>query len=165
MHACRYAVAFSSKLKENMLMPVELFGEQWVLFRDENGAVACIYDECAHRACPLSLGTIKDGHVQCPYHGWTFNQQGKCVKMPSTVFCKGIEVAHLPTVEQDGFVWVWPGDSQPVAIPENTLPPKHFTLHAEIEVCQQLNQTFCGHFTCTCSSLTTVSNTRCNGQC
>ena len=34
----------------------ELFGEPWVLFRDEKGAAACVKDECAHRACPLSLG-------------------------------------------------------------------------------------------------------------
>ena len=41
-----------------MLIPVELFGEPWVLFRDADGAAACVKDECAHRACPLSLGKV-----------------------------------------------------------------------------------------------------------
>ncbi len=41
-------------------MPFELFGEPWVLFRDEKGLPACIRDECAHRACPLSLGKVGD---------------------------------------------------------------------------------------------------------
>jgi Rieske [2Fe-2S] domain len=45
-------------------VPVELFGESWVLFRDEVGGASCVYDECAHRACPLSLGTIEDGQVR-----------------------------------------------------------------------------------------------------
>lgn len=131
---CRYAIMFTSKLKDDMLIPIELFGEQWVLFRDENGNAACVMDECAHRACPLSLGTVENGQVSCPYHGWTFNSSGECTKMPSTVQCRGVEVAHLPTVERDGFVWVWPGDAEPVAVPDNTLPPSGFTLHSEIEV-------------------------------
>lgn len=41
--------------------------QMWVLFRDENGAAACVRDECAHRACPLSLGSVVDGRLQCPY--------------------------------------------------------------------------------------------------
>lgn len=54
--------------------------------------------------------------------------------MPSTNACRGVQVSHLPTVERDGFVWVWPGDAEPVAVPDNTLPPSGFTLHSEIEV-------------------------------
>ena len=41
--------------------------QMWVLFRDENGAAACVKDECAHRACPLSLGAVVAGRLQCPY--------------------------------------------------------------------------------------------------
>ena len=51
------------------MVPIDLFGEPWVLFRDESGAAACVRDECAHRACPLSLGRVIDGRVQCAYHG------------------------------------------------------------------------------------------------
>lgn len=61
---CRYPVAFVSKLKVDTLVPLELFGETWVLFRDETGAAACVYDQCAHRACPLSLGTVENGQVR-----------------------------------------------------------------------------------------------------
>jgi chlorophyllide a oxygenase len=131
---CRYAAAFSSKLKSDTLVPIELFGQPWVLFRDQKGHAACVRDECAHRACPLSAGSVVEGQVQCPYHGWTFNSQGECTKMPSTVQCKGVKVSHLQTVERDGLVWIWPGDGKPVDVPSNTLPPGSFTLHSEIEV-------------------------------
>lgn len=47
------------KLAADKLIPFELLGEPWVLFRDETGAAACVKDECAHRACPLSLGTVR----------------------------------------------------------------------------------------------------------
>ena len=130
----RYPVAFTRKLPADTLVPIELFGESWVLFRDDAGAAACVYDECAHRACPLSLGTVVEGEVKCPYHGWQFNAGGECTKMPSTVQCKGIQVAHLPVEEKDGFVWVWPGGAAPVPVPDSSAPPAGFTLHAEIEV-------------------------------
>lgn len=58
----------------------------YLLFRDASGAVACIKDQCAHRACPLSSGKIVDGCAQCPYHGWQYDGAGGCVSMPSTVF-------------------------------------------------------------------------------
>ena len=59
-----YPVAFSSKLPGDTLVPFDLFGQAWVLFRDGRGVAACVRDQCAHRACPLSLGRVVDGKVQ-----------------------------------------------------------------------------------------------------
>jgi len=86
---------FSSALGPQSVLEMESAGQPWVLFRDIQGGAACIKDECAHRACPLSLvrpracacacassvqaggseacawlqGKAVGGHVQCPYHG------------------------------------------------------------------------------------------------
>ena len=49
------------------MIPFDLFGQAWVLFRDQDGKPACILDECAHRACPLSVGRVVDGQAECPY--------------------------------------------------------------------------------------------------
>lgn len=95
------------------MMAFELFGEPWVMFRDERGQPACIRDSCAHRSCPLSIGKVVEGRVQCPYHGWEFDGDGMCTKMPSTTFCRNVAVTALPVAEKDGFVWVWPGDAMP----------------------------------------------------
>lgn len=50
-----FPVAFSSQLKGDEMVAMELFGEPWVMFRDAQGLAACVKDACAHRACPLSL--------------------------------------------------------------------------------------------------------------
>ncbi|KAK9829387.1 hypothetical protein WJX72_005532 [[Myrmecia] bisecta] len=71
-----YPAEFSSRLEKDTLVPLELFGQPWVLFRDQQGKAACVRDECAHRACPLSLGSIVDGQIQCPYHGWQYSGLG-----------------------------------------------------------------------------------------
>lgn len=45
---------------------------------------------------------VVDGQVQCPYHGWEYNKEGECTKMPSTAFCGGVRVSALPCLEKDG---------------------------------------------------------------
>jgi len=105
-----------------------------VLFRDENGKPACVKDECAHRACPLSLGKVVEGKVECAYHGWQFAADGACTKMPSTTHCPNVAVSALPCVEKDGFVWVWPGEGEPPQVPSVTLPPPGYDIHAEIMI-------------------------------
>lgn len=128
-----YPIQFTSKMKPDVLEPIELFGETWVLFRDAEGKAACIRDECAHRACPLSLGTINEGRVTCAYHGWEFNGQGMCEKMPSTPMCKGVGVRALQVVEKDGLVFVWTGEGQEpdIEVPDLN-PPEGYTIHSEI---------------------------------
>jgi chlorophyllide a oxygenase len=129
-----YPAEFSSKLGKDILIPLELFGEPWVLFRDERGSPSCIRDQCAHRACPLSIGKVVDGQVECAYHGWQFRGDGECIKMPSTQQCRNVAVAALPCIEKDGFIWVWPGEEAPEKVPDFTLPPPGYQIHAEITV-------------------------------
>lgn len=87
-----------------------------MLFRSAEGEASCVRDECAHRACPLSLGSVDDGKIVCPYHGWQYDSQGNCTHMPSTAQRKGVVLDSLTVSERDGFVWVWPGDGIPTEV-------------------------------------------------
>ena len=50
-------------------IPIDCFEEPWVLFRGMDGKPGCVQNTCAHRACPLDLGSVNEGRVRCPYHG------------------------------------------------------------------------------------------------
>lgn len=129
-----YAVAFSAKVGPADLKPFDLFDQAWLLFRDQEGRIACIRDQCAHRACPLSLGTRVDGTVQCGYHGWRYDTQGTCVHMPSC-HLRQIAIGSLPCLEAGGLIWVWPGQAPPTAHPQGVpTVPDGFQIHAELEV-------------------------------
>lgn len=39
-------------------------------------------DRCPHRNAPLSKGCVKEGQVQCPYHGWRFDPHGQVTDIP-----------------------------------------------------------------------------------
>jgi phenylpropionate dioxygenase-like ring-hydroxylating dioxygenase large terminal subunit len=99
---------------------VRLLGRDLVLWRGPDDAVVAAPDRCPHREAPLSLGTVTNGCLQCPYHGWTFGVGGTCVLVPSSGQGRKVPpAAHLATCrveERYGLVWVCPGD------PVSTIP-------------------------------------------
>jgi phenylpropionate dioxygenase-like ring-hydroxylating dioxygenase large terminal subunit len=122
-----YIVAESGDIKQKPVA-VAPFGERMVLFRNNNGQIAALEDRCSHRNMKLSLGKVSSGCITCPYHGWTFDGAGRCVQIPSLGACERLPnhgVRAYPVREQDGYVWVYPGES----IPESS--PFEFPHHGE----------------------------------
>ena len=64
-------------------LAVRLFDRDLVVWRDAARAPHIFVDQCPHRGARLSLGHVRDGKLQCGYHGWTFDGAGACVQMPS----------------------------------------------------------------------------------
>lgn len=97
-------------------LATRLFGTPIVLFRDREGRAGALLDRCPHRNVPLSLGTVADdGTLRCAYHGWRFDLAGACKLIPSLTGspqAKARNAHALPTVEQQGFVWVYTLPSQ-----------------------------------------------------
>ncbi|KAK7282723.1 hypothetical protein RIF29_11719 [Crotalaria pallida] len=128
-----YPVAFSSGLKDDTMIPIECFEEPWVIFRGKDGKPGCVQNTCAHRACPLHLGSVNEGRIQCPYHGWEYTTDGKCEKMPSTGLLN-VKIKSLPCFEKEGMIWIWPGMDPPTATLPSLLPPSGFEVHYEIVI-------------------------------
>jgi phenylpropionate dioxygenase-like ring-hydroxylating dioxygenase large terminal subunit len=81
-----------------------------VLFRDADGRASALLDRCPHRNVPLSAGRMADGLLECGYHGWRFDGGGTCRLVPALASesdRKARRATAYPTVEQDGFVWVY----------------------------------------------------------
>lgn len=92
-----------------------LLGQNIVIYRDTAANVIAAPDRCPHREAPLSAGRVEDGILICPYHGWSFGAQGKCVAIPSADPDFPIpNSGHLPCIKtavRYGIVWVCPGDN------------------------------------------------------
>ena len=63
---------------------LRLLGQDLVLWQDDQGEAVLLADRCPHRGARLSLGRVTQGRLQCPYHGWQFDAQGACVRVPAT---------------------------------------------------------------------------------
>ena len=85
---------------------IRIGGKKYVLFRGESGKVSMLEAQCPHRGANLCKGKIKGDRVQCPYHGWEYDADGKLVKVPSTHNIPvGGNIGSKPVVEDGGFIW------------------------------------------------------------
>ena len=76
------ALAWSSDMSVQSPKPHRLLGRDLVLWRSAQGIHAW-EDLCLHRGAKLSLGTVHEGCLVCPYHHWEYDASGKCVRIPT----------------------------------------------------------------------------------
>ena len=62
--------------------PATLLGEDLVLWLDAAGQPAAAEDRCCHRTAKLSAGFVDRGTITCAYHGWAYDRDGWCVRIP-----------------------------------------------------------------------------------
>ncbi|MGH7388342.1 MAG: Rieske 2Fe-2S domain-containing protein [Candidatus Rokuibacteriota bacterium] len=97
-----------------------VLGTPLVLFRDAAGRPAALVDRCLHRNMALSAGRVIEGCVECPYHGWRYEADGRCAEIPALGPGRVPGVKPLrayPAVERDGYVWVFMGAEAAAAGP------------------------------------------------
>jgi phenylpropionate dioxygenase-like ring-hydroxylating dioxygenase large terminal subunit len=116
-----------------------LLGRPVVLWRTPSGAVLAAPDRCPHRQAPLSAGTVDEGCLTCAYHGWTFADEGRCIRVPSAG--EGIPPpprAHLEPFgceERYGLVWVCLGrPSAPIPWIAQDSDPSFRRINTPVEV-------------------------------
>jgi phenylpropionate dioxygenase-like ring-hydroxylating dioxygenase large terminal subunit len=107
-----YVVARSSEVK-NKPIEVILWNQSIVLFRDSTGTLYALENRCPHRQVKLSHGRILGNDLECAYHGWKFNINGECAEVPYLAENQKLptcQIRQYSVKEQDGFVWLFPGD-------------------------------------------------------
>lgn len=128
-----YPIAWSRELQ---MKPVQrtIAGRDVVLFRDAKGHPKCLTAYCAHRGAALDLGSCtRDGRIRCAYHGWEFDGEGRCRKIPAHPNRPIPDFAHLtayPTQERVGLIWVYPtsGTEPPLLCIPKELEDSRFQL-------------------------------------
>ncbi|MDB9374913.1 aromatic ring-hydroxylating oxygenase subunit alpha [Nodularia sphaerocarpa] len=116
-YACEFSSAITKKPKQ-----IAMLNQKFVLYRNSQGQVVALKDQCSHRGAALSMGWLEDNCIRCPYHGWKFQADGKCVQIPSNEvgipIPKKAHVNSYPVQEKYGFVWLFYGD-----LPAAECPP------------------------------------------
>ncbi len=110
-----YAILESNEVKAGRPVGVTRMGEKLVLWRDEQGQIACMADLCPHRGVALSAGKLIGSHVECPFHGFQYDRSGRCTLVPATgknaAPPKAMQVRRVYTArEAHGFIFIWWGE-------------------------------------------------------
>ncbi|MPZ15424.1 MAG: Rieske 2Fe-2S domain-containing protein [Chloroflexi bacterium] len=102
-------------------LPIRLFGEDLVLFRDEEGRPGLLGLHCSHRGADLSYGRLEDGGIRCLYHGWLYDREGRCLEQPGepagSTFHERIKHPAYPTREAAGVIFAYMGPGGPPLLP------------------------------------------------
>lgn len=136
-----YYVIHGDALKSGKLMQKQILGEKILFGRDENGKPFALKDNCPHRGVPLSEGWYDGRTITCCYHGWEFNHEGTCQKIPALADGKidvsKIKVYQYPCKEINGTIWIYmPQNRLQVqqaedAVPDLLLDPSKKFWHVE----------------------------------
>lgn len=109
-----YVVLESKELKKHKPLRITRFNQHLALWRDDNNKVCCIDDNCCHRGVSLSCGKIVNGKLECPFHGFIYDDSGRVTMIPAngknSTVPKPMKVASYKAFEDYGLIWLWWGD-------------------------------------------------------
>ena len=118
-------IAAASQLETQPTRPIRLLGENLVLYKDRQGRYGLIGDRCPHRRVNMVYGIPDDEGLRCPYHGWLFNQDGRCVEQPyektedpSEAFKEKVCTTAYPVQELGGLIFAYLGPEPVPYLPQ-----------------------------------------------
>ena len=122
---------FDAQLDPSMALrpikPVRLLGQDLVLFRDGQGRFGLLDRDCPHRGADLAFARHEPEGIRCPFHGWKFAVDGRCLETPAepsingigSTLCQRVRQRSYPLQQRAGvlFAYLGPEDSTPPALP------------------------------------------------
>jgi phenylpropionate dioxygenase-like ring-hydroxylating dioxygenase large terminal subunit len=118
-----YPIFYLEDLEPSKPQKFTLLDQDLVIWWDRQAQVwRAFADQCPHRLAPLSQGRIAaDGLLECPYHGWAFQGDGRCDRIPQQPYgqqshqSQRAAVAAMPTALAQGLLFVYPGQPENAA--------------------------------------------------
>lgn len=103
-----FAIAFSTDVPKGTVLNKHYFGEDMVLYRDDEGVAHCVEPYCPHLGAHLGVGgRVVDNRLRCPFHGWCFDGAGQCVEIPGGAKVPPrAQVRKRPLRELNGMIFV-----------------------------------------------------------
>jgi nitrite reductase/ring-hydroxylating ferredoxin subunit len=106
---CWLQIGWSNQLRRGQVKRITVCGRELVLFRGNDGRAAVLDAHCPHLGAHLGVGgTVEDNCVRCPFHGWQFNGDGNCTKIPYTAKIPAkARTRAWPVREVNGLIMMW----------------------------------------------------------
>jgi|TARA_B100001964_G_scaffold137280_1_gene151457 phenylpropionate dioxygenase-like ring-hydroxylating dioxygenase large terminal subunit len=103
-----YVICRKDEIEENKILLKYVFDQEIIIWKKKERIMAW-ENLCIHRGSRLSLGSINNGILKCAYHGWEYNQDAQCVKIPSQPDIKIPKKACVKSykvIEKMNMVWI-----------------------------------------------------------
>ncbi len=107
-----FVLARSKDVPSKGVVTRRLAGREVVLFRGESGALSAVDPYCPHLGAHLGHGgCVKGDSIECPFHAFRFDREGKCVATPYGAPPPRARLGVYPSCERHGQVLVWHGNA------------------------------------------------------
>jgi 5,5'-dehydrodivanillate O-demethylase oxygenase subunit len=122
----RYWMPIGAQTEFNKISvkPIRLLGEDLVLYKDLQGTYGLIDRHCAHRRADLSYGFVEACGLRCNYHGWRFDETGRCMEQPyddiaapDARFKDKVRIKSYPVAVRAGLIWAYLGPEPAPLVP------------------------------------------------
>jgi 5,5'-dehydrodivanillate O-demethylase len=117
-------IAASTQIKGYGTRPIRLLGEDLVLYRDRSGNLGLLGNRCPHRRAGMVFGIPEDTGLRCAYHGWMFDESGKCLEQPyeqtedpGSSFKDRVTIQAYPVAEMGGMIFAYLGPAPAPLLP------------------------------------------------
>mgnify|MGYP003385872399 CR=1 FL=1 len=78
-----HAVCSVQDVENKQIKTISALGSHMVAFKGENGKIGVLDAFCPHLGAHLGEGgKVKGSSIECPFHNWSFDAEGKCVRIP-----------------------------------------------------------------------------------
>jgi len=113
-----YLFARSANIRRDRPFARDIFGRRLVAYRASQGETTVMQSRCSHMGADLSLGSVRDDTLQCPFHHWRFGTDGRCTHIPVTdkIPYWARQITY-PVVERHGFIFLFNGEEPTFPLP------------------------------------------------
>nr|MDT0522625.1 Rieske 2Fe-2S domain-containing protein [Streptomyces sp. DSM 41633] len=118
-----HCVGLADTFRDGQPHGIEAFGTKLVAYADSAGELHVLDSYCRHMGGDLSMGSVKDDNLACPFHDWRWGGDGKCKLVPYAKRTPRLaRTRKWPVQEVNGQLLVWhdPEGSTP---PAELIPP------------------------------------------
>ena len=109
-----YAVAESRELEAGQLKERVWLGRSIVYWRNQHGDVCVADGTCPHLGSylgPAAGGRLKDGNLVCPFHGFEYDINGKCVRARDVKPPRSAVLSRFAVTETCGLIFAYFGQN------------------------------------------------------
>jgi 5,5'-dehydrodivanillate O-demethylase len=115
-----HPLAVAAELNGRPPRRVRMLGEDLVLYKGDGG-YGLVAERCAHRGASLAYGRIEGDNIRCPYHGWMYGRDGKCVEQPAepgnSTYKDRVRQAAYPVQKLAGLLFAYMGPKPAPLLP------------------------------------------------
>jgi 3-ketosteroid 9alpha-monooxygenase subunit A len=104
-----FQVAWSAEIGAGDVHRMTYFSRDMIAWRAESGRLTVMDAYCEHLGAHLGYGGHVEGDViECPFHGWQWNHEGRNVCIPyENRPNRGRRIRTYPVVERNESVYIW----------------------------------------------------------